>query len=155
MFSIKYGSSRVAVIIGCLVFKFPRVQLWPFRPRRIVLAVINGIITNLSEFYTYIDARATFLAPTISVGVMSVSFFEKGEIPSLEEMINQVWRRLSDRASEYMSNMDCHPIDFHNWRKGAKGYRLIDYGENIQGGGYPLLGFIRKFKKELEALTKA
>src|SRR3989339_879833 len=63
---IKQGSSRFVIILGCFVFKFPKIMVWvclkDFPGLRYYL--LNGIISNFKEYLFWLKYKNNFCEPT-------------------------------------------------------------------------------------------
>lgn len=145
---IEHGSSRIAAIVGGLVFKFPHlpnVYSWlvatvrsgyrgdwdgfRFNAKATLSVFVGGVRANLSEFKAYVlTLGAPFLTPTFSLGLVSIQPYEPGEHPTADE-IKEAYSRLPEKARFQMLRMDGHNLYQDNWKKNKKGLRLYDYGD--------------------------
>jgi hypothetical protein len=115
---------------------------------------MRGLIANASEFATYIMCKeASFLAPTFSLGFVSIQKFESGEKPTFKEM-EEVFQKLPVDARKLLLYMDKHPFCPQNFRRSSNGLKMIDYGDAF-GDRCPLSFFLRRFHREFgEALKE-
>ncbi len=157
---IKRGTTRVAVLAGSWVIKFPRISMLGLDPRdtlhelrarnwskarkqlgRHAYAFLRGVIANLTEFATWMRCRSPFLVPVFSVGFFSIQRYEEGAPPERSEL-DERFRLLPGRARRLMEAIDPHSLDNPNWRKNRHGFRLLDYGDSFGVVGVPLSSFL-------------
>lgn len=156
------GTSRTAVRIGNLIFKFPRIffsikRLWrerryPSQVKIIKINLLNGFIANLSEFATWIIVKGDYLAPTyFSIGLVSVQKFIPGNKPKWEE-IHSSLRKLPGTLFQEVQNINGHVFDPPNFKRTEEGLVMVDYGDSISQNHGSLSGFIICFSKQLSEI---
>ena len=94
---ILYGSSRIAIVVGSLVFKIPKYGVIMDIPKAllaksaresqsrfkaIILMILRGLISNLTEYAMWSCHRSSALAPVyFSVGFFSIQKYKPVNIP--------------------------------------------------------------------------
>jgi len=172
---IAYGQSRTVVMIGGLVFKFPRNEIFLVLKRifkrdgeasrvdGIRRAAeyfwywfLSGIKENLSEAQCWRKVRASFLAPTyFTVGFMNIQRRVDGEKTSWEEML-PLWEQLLRDARKYSFRINRHTLRPENIRRTYQGYIFVDYGDRHgYGKEVGLTLFFTRWKPELERVFAA
>lgn len=176
---IHRGTVRMAILIGPLCFKIPRVDLWlqlcwdaligvfhpsAWRHLRIDLRerwreFKRAIEHNLSEWSCWRVNRASHMARVyFSTGLFSVMARADGIKPHIKEWL-AVLATLPAAAQGYLACIDPHTIDTPNIRKTKTGYRFIDYGchkgyHDPRNANYNICGFLTIWRPELEAALK-
>ncbi|PIR47073.1 MAG: hypothetical protein COV07_00920 [Candidatus Vogelbacteria bacterium CG10_big_fil_rev_8_21_14_0_10_45_14] len=174
---IHHGGYRTAIIVGSLVFKFPRVKGWPMVVKRmfqyarantakdtlrfcheVILLRLewfwSAIVQNWTEHRCWKMTRANYLAPVyFSVGLLNLCVAVRGDVPSLEEWFS-VLQKLPEDATRYLSCTDPHDTFTHNVRRTASEYVFVDYGDKINHGEAPITEFFIKWKLVLEEILR-
>ena len=148
---IKRGSCRVALILGSLVIKARRIRFPIQRLREAVELLFQGrwkvalaelpfitgyfrsaILQNWSEFQTWRNLRAEFLAPVyFSCGVVSVARYIVGEQTNLYDDLLPLWKKLSPTTRQEFEQVDPHcTCTTANILRTPNGYRFVDYGDS-------------------------
>lgn len=152
---IKHGSSRTAVIVGGLVFKFP-IRWGKTKSQK--RAFYQGVMANISEYILYrlLKEHQSFLVPVyFSIGLVSIQKYEQGEQPKPgDDRYESVWNNLPEDAKRHLSMVDPHALYYNNWRVTPSGIRLIDYGDKV-GQPASVSGFLTRWRKELDAALKS
>lgn len=152
MIKFKFGSTRFAVILfNWLVIKLPKFRLdimelesWKIKeiPKTAYLSFVCGVTANMTEALTYEHCECrhqkkmwgvdTPLVPVFSTAFANFQIYQGENIPTDEEVVGFL-QKMPPVVFEWYSKCDRHDVSNHNWRKTAKGLRIIDYG------GQPLI----------------
>lgn len=148
---IKYGSVRMALILGSLVIKVPRLRFPFHRFKEATEALLTGrwrgispqlgyigyhfrtvIKQNWAEFRTWRSLRAEFLAPTyFSCGVLTIGRYIEGKQPDLYLDLLPLWKGLSPTARQEFEEVDPHSTcTTANILRTSNGYCFVDYGDS-------------------------
>jgi len=167
---IKRGSTRMAVIVGNYVIKFPRLY-YLFRnireaikykvPLKIqigggIFTIIEAIHQNKTEHRFWRRHKAPFVAPTAFCffGIVNIMYLIRGRDIEWNEL-KKILSNLPDKALADFNKIDHHCIEPTNFIKNNKGeYYLVDYGDTGAGQWpfMPLTDFLSKWQTELEKI---
>ncbi len=166
------GSTRVVLLFGSFVLKFPRINSllgiikeipklvfqgrWKFIPNitsRRLHWFQKGIRQNVTERRCWKSCHAPFLVPTyLSLGFINIQKREIGNELNWEEM-NVLINKMGDVTKNQVYTIDPHCFSPKNFLKNASGYRVFDYGDS---SSQPLrfTEYILRWHKELSEILR-
>jgi len=146
---IVLGSSRIALIFGNFVLKFPRINplleivkstlklIFEGKKWSIIHShnryrwhwFCKGIRQNITEYQCWKFCHATFLAPTyLTLGFVNIQGRMSGEEPSEKEM-NTLLRQMCGATKSQLLTIDPHCFSTKNFIRSNSGYKKGDYGD--------------------------
>lgn len=164
------GQSRIAIIIGNLVFKFPRIfplitalrasrfltkgksakKAWRIISHMFKFAIIKILFhvkQNFNEYLLWRKLSPPFMPKTyFSLGIINIQAFVKGEHPTQRELWD-IFAKIDKRTNNERRQVSTHCFDRKNIVKTKNGLMLVDGGDTNNKPGIPLDVFILKWHK--------
>ncbi len=169
---IKYGTSRVVILVGEYAFKFCRFWIIVGAIKRLFsnllqrkwrtiqaewkltkFRIMSGIQQNRGERYCWKKTGARFLVPTrLSLGFLNVQQRERGDVPTSMEIKKIVAAMTAETSEEELSSIDFHCLQPGNFLRNEQGYRLLDYGSPPSKRNGNFTDYLIRWHKELEKI---
>ncbi|MFZ2226107.1 MAG: hypothetical protein WA064_01150 [Candidatus Moraniibacteriota bacterium] len=166
--NIEKGQSRTVIILGDLVFKFPRILpfITAFKMtssvakgrgmkkldeytsklfRNATKKFIASVEDNINEYLLWLKLKAVFLPKThFSLGIVNIQVFIEGEHPTQEELWS-IFSKIDKRTNYERRQVSTHCFDRKNIIKTKNGLMLVDGGDTNNKPGTPFDVFMLKW----------
>ena len=143
---------------GLLTFQSPNSALLKLSlsvKRAFYMRFLRGFRQNLDEFAVWRKTRANFLTSTyLTLGIMNIQKFQEGDDLTLagdSKEISQVFQSINEATYNRALAIDPHCFSPANFKRTARGYKIVDYGRGGEGGlSFP--AFIQRWHEEIAAV---